>query len=374
MIRSSSEGDVRGLPFTVTRSARSRSTIQLNSLTTNNEQSATTGLGDNGWIHGILPIVSGHMDERLLAIEPEDPRTGIITIAGVQTLTDSETAAIAKARSSLNQLVATERLFNIYNENMRIFRGLAQNTLGQFAANQKMSGTRMNRIITMANCYLLNVLTSFRTYLDHSETMLKRALGAHSAEYLQFKAATSHEYDARFAYRFFYRLRNYSQHCGMPISHIQLESHVVSDGPDGAKTAETMQMYLSPKTLLTDFDGWGALLQKDLNSKSRNVNVLSLLKDCERAMLRIHRTQRRIMTAFCRPEARLLRSFMERVRKARPMAVPCVGTISGSRDRSSARFSLQWFPVPEMRALLPNDRYLHLFVDESNGFDTESSK
>lgn len=68
------------------------------------------------------------------------------------------------------------------------------------------------------NLHVMNFLSSIKTFLDHSEFKLKRTHGEHSEIYRNFKNATNHAFDTCFSYRFLYHLRNYVQHCGMPVT------------------------------------------------------------------------------------------------------------------------------------------------------------
>lgn len=71
---------------------------------------------------------------------------------------------------------------------------------------------KINNLIRLIS----ELLSAFRTFLDHWETYLKRKYGKESKEVGLFKAATSKEYDNIFAYRFIWELRNYIQHEGFP--------------------------------------------------------------------------------------------------------------------------------------------------------------
>ena len=51
-------------------------------------------------------------------------------------------------------------------------------------------------------------MSSFRAFLDHWETQIKRNFGIESDEINVFKKATGKEFDNNFSYRFTYDLRN----------------------------------------------------------------------------------------------------------------------------------------------------------------------
>jgi len=65
----------------------------------------------------------------------------------------------------------------------------------------------------------MNFLSSFQSFLDHSQTHLAHA--DTSGKWKQrFKDCTHSFFDTVFAYRFLSRLRHYAQHCGSPLGGI----------------------------------------------------------------------------------------------------------------------------------------------------------
>lgn len=108
------------------------------------------------------------------------------------------------------------------------------------------------------NRHLLNYLFSFRTYIDHLETFIKREYGKQSNEVKEFKTLTANIHDENLAYRFFYNLRNYSQHCGLPIDIFEIQSSI-SDNIYSVK----LKIEFDGKKLLENFDDW-RFAKKDL--------------------------------------------------------------------------------------------------------------
>jgi hypothetical protein len=60
----------------------------------------------------------------------------------------------------------------------------------------------------------VNWLLGFRAFLDHVQAHLSELFGKSSEEIHKFKEVTNRAFDSHFGYRFLYRLRNYTQHCG----------------------------------------------------------------------------------------------------------------------------------------------------------------
>jgi hypothetical protein len=105
---------------------------------------------------------------------------------------------------------------------------------------------------------IINWLTSFRLFLDHAETNLKRKYGKDSVQVERFKIQTASAFDDSPGYRFISRFRNYVQHCGSPLSSITIGR----TADDGAVSERTVSFRLDSTQLLQDFD-WGPV-RKDL--------------------------------------------------------------------------------------------------------------
>ena len=121
------------------------------------------------------------------------------------------------------------------------------------------------------NRLILNLLSSIRTYLDHTETRLKREYGVDSEEFKIFKTETSSAYDNNFSYRFLYKLRNYSQHCGLPAGSLTTSSSNEKDG-----TKHVLILSLVRDNLLQQFD-WGNPITGELQNQEEKFDILSLI-------------------------------------------------------------------------------------------------
>ncbi|GAA4456881.1 hypothetical protein [Rurimicrobium arvi] len=119
-----------------------------------------------------------------------------------------------------------------------------------------------------SNRMVLNFLSSIRTYLDHTETRLKRKYGEVSSEFQLFKNVTSQCFDSSFAYRFLSKLRNYAQHCGLPAGSISLTSD---------EHGNTFTLLLERDNLLANFDSWGKTVKEDLKQQKNEFDLMHLI-------------------------------------------------------------------------------------------------
>lgn len=123
------------------------------------------------------------------------------------------------------------------------------------------------------NRFLLNYLFSFRTYVDHLETFINREFGKDSKEMNEWVILKSKIYKDNFAYRFIYKLRNYAQHCGMPIDIFEFSPTITNNN-----YSVKISIGFDPSNLLKKFDSWGNPLKSELQN-SDIINLEDVIKD-----------------------------------------------------------------------------------------------
>lgn len=131
---------------------------------------------------------------------------------------------------------------------------------------------------------LVNWLTAMRLFLDHEETGLKRRFGKDSTQVARFKSATAVAYDGRVGYRFAYRFRNFVQHCGLPLSRIEV-------GPvkePGTRAKQAVDLVLDRDELLAAFGDWGPV-KADLRAMPPTFGLLPLAAEAMDGLREVHR-------------------------------------------------------------------------------------
>lgn len=131
---------------------------------------------------------------------------------------------------------------------------------------RRTAGVEVNRL-------LANFLSSARLFLDHSETRLARRYGRNSEEFRAFKDATAAEFDSRAEYRIMSKLRNYIQHCGMPLQQIAVSSRY---DPDTKESTYRVAVELSVEHLLSQYNEWGKA-RADLTASAEDIPLKPLL-------------------------------------------------------------------------------------------------
>jgi hypothetical protein len=150
----------------------------------------------------------------------------------------------------------------------------------------KVSFSILEEMNLNINRYLINYLFSVRTFLDHIETKLKNLYDQNSIKVINFKKACSFEYDNCFSYRFLYKLRNYSQHCGLPLEGFSLES---KEEPEfSGKIVNSMIVKFKRENLLT-YGEWGNRIKQEIKALPEEFNVLPHVINLTKSLDKINR-------------------------------------------------------------------------------------
>jgi hypothetical protein len=181
-------------------------------------------------------------------------------ITEIRDLSEKEYQDYKKASNSLFDFSKDQQLYTIVLLNYDDFLNIIQKYTKEYAENpQLMNLLIMEKMVLNINRHILNFLSSVRSFLDHTETKLKRNYGAESDRYKRFKDACKKVYDTSFSYRFLSKLRNYSQHCGMPLGGLSLRSK--EDPPYSGNIYHSLQAKFSRDELLT-YTSWGTIAKE----------------------------------------------------------------------------------------------------------------
>lgn len=130
------------------------------------------------------------------------------------------------------------------------------------------------------NRIFLNLLSSFRSFIDHAETSIARQ----DAKLMTaFKSAQSAEYDSNDHYRLFWELRNFSQHCALPISGYKID---VVKSQNRLRFKTQLIPTIQSKHLLKNWDKWKPQVKQWLDSNSE-IPARELIYQVRECVLRI---------------------------------------------------------------------------------------
>ncbi|MCZ7398255.1 MAG: hypothetical protein O8C62_01010 [Candidatus Methanoperedens sp.] len=173
----------------------------------------------------------------------------------IRQLNDEEFEEYERVIECLADFSSGLQLFTIADMNYKDYENLLNQYFEEFIKNPSMSFSRIESMNLNINRYILNFLSSVRTYLDHSETNLKKRNEKDSQRIRLFKDACNDAYESHFSYRFLNKLRNYTQHFGMPVGEISLQKSLI---PDSSVIHHSFEVKFNRDELLR-YDKWGQL-------------------------------------------------------------------------------------------------------------------
>lgn len=204
-------------------------------------------------------------------------------------LTEQQFNEFEIANTEIEDIHNIRRLLGFVKANDRDVIEYLQETANDFVSkSSSWNGVKRNdseRAFLNINRLFLNYLSSIRTFLDHSETYLNRKLGIASPEFLEFKKLLSFFYDNSFAYRFFYKLRNYSQHVGLPIDSFSFTAQYEREQN---RIKGTLNLAFDRDKLLSSYDSWG-IVKNDLQEKTPAFDVTPLVFEMTHNLTEIER-------------------------------------------------------------------------------------
>lgn len=192
---------------------------------------------------------------------------------------------------------------------------------------------------------VVNWLTAMRLFLDHEETDLKRRFGKDSTQVARFKAATAAAYDGRVGYRFAYRFRNFVQHCGLPLSRIEI-------GPvtqTGTRAKQAIDLVLDRDELLSAYGEWGPV-KADLNAMLPQFGLLPLAAEAMDGLRDVHHACTELDLDDALEHCEEVLAAAERIEAREANGHPAVFRYSGD-FRGQLQLSPRMIPVDAARKL-----------------------
>jgi hypothetical protein len=209
-------------------------------------------------------------------------------ITSIRGLSDLEYEEYKKAVEQLLRFSDDNQSFVIVWLNYTDYEKLLKRYFEEWKKNASMSWGRLERMALEINRHVLNYLSSVRTFLDHSETNLKRRYGRNSERAKHFKSACSEAWNGNFSYRFLSALRNYAQHCGMPLGQLSLHSEEVS--PDSKEVRHSLAVRFNRDELLGKYDKWGSRLKREIQKLPASFEINPHLAEMMKCLEKIHLT------------------------------------------------------------------------------------
>lgn len=197
----------------------------------------------------------------------------------IRPLEDLEFQKYKTAKTELYEFARKQELFRLVDANYIEYKTVLNEYFKTHCDKPDMADSHLEGVVFNINRLMLNFLSAVRTFLDHAETNIKRTYGKESEKLQLFNKVRSSCYDTYFSYRFLYKLRNYSQHIGMPITGLDASHKMVNINP--LKYDHVLKTVTFKNDLLK-FDDWGIYRKYDKYGNYREIKIkdeISLLPE-----------------------------------------------------------------------------------------------
>lgn len=277
------------------------------------------------------------------------------------TISDSEFKEFEKHTMKLEEFYRTEELFLCLALNYEDYQNAIIKYLSGYIKDSYLDYVLAGTIYADLNRLILNLLASVRMFLDHTEYSLKGKYGKTSKEFNDFKKMCSYKYDTNFSYRFLYRLRNFAQHCGMPVGRIQFSSS--KDREEGFKSYEveytnlnllskhTLSIFFDRNKLLESFNGWGKNVKQELESMGQDIEVTQHIRSFVSNLSEIHCSLINRVIKGTKASSDYLfdlaKPVLEKNEKAKPIIA--ISPVRSERNWGNQKISFRYFPIDIMR-------------------------
>lgn len=194
-----------------------------------------------------------------------------------RSITEEEFNKIINSIHEIGNIDSNIKLFDLVMLNKNSFLDTAKKDFKEMIeSSMKIQGDRekYDRHYLNFNRLFLNYLSSIKSFIDHNKTLITREFGSSSSELELFIKKTNFYFDNYFCYRFFSKLRDYSQHYGLPLQDFNLVvERNIKGGVDGQLT-----MDFNPTDLLSHFSNWGKIVTNDLINAKNDIYLLPLIE------------------------------------------------------------------------------------------------
>ena len=278
------------------------------------------------------------MEKLTLGAIVDQKADGHPLVTGVRELTVKECENHQRALESINEFWNNLQLLQIVKLNYEDYESILSQIRNEYHVSHQMNFSIMRNSKLKINRCILNLLSSIRSFLDQYETNLKRKYGDSSEELKLFKSICSEQYDAEFAYKFCYKLRNYAQHVGMPLGQVSINSEL--DETDKAITQ--IEVMFDRDYLIDSYDSWGAELTKDIKRQNEFFDINMLLQKMMDCINEISLEVSRIELVKVLPHAEFLVDLVNSI--GNKNAFPCM-LETQMIDDQHVSVKMSWLPL-----------------------------
>ena len=223
----------------------------------------------------------------------------------VRDLSEEEYQSFRSSRNVISDHISIEGLFRLVDDNYGELCETSRAWIESYAANSIHSRISAEGLTNLMNRRLLNLLSSARTFLDHTSHRLVEIHGKGSELPDSFGKLRREAFDRTFSYRLMEKLRNFAQHRGFPL---RCSITRIGNQDDSVRQV-SLKLTFHRDELLADKDGWGSVRQ-DLAAQPPEFEASPHIWTYVKELGTIYESIARMDTRF-RPATEILRSLLK---------------------------------------------------------------
>lgn len=201
--------------------------------------------------------------------------------------------------------------------------------------------------LVLVNQKISNFLSSTSAFLGQTETQLRRLYGAGSSELNLWNEKRHNLYQTSYSYRFLYELRNFTQHCSLPFSSLNIAGVRTSD--NAPMLFKINAMILRDGLFVGGFN-WKKSVEAEIRKQPAEFELLFFIPEY------VHILRQLCADAVQLHSAQLIdcAHYLDAVRRTLKVPVEAVPVIfigvSASKDTPPSRF--ESIPIEQFEYLL----------------------
>jgi len=187
----------------------------------------------------------------------------------IRQIATSEMCEIHKAMVYINDFGSCCNLYEICERNYTAIVSFYNQLRTNYLQNRNRADEFIRDVVLEMDRLLLNYLASFKTFIDHLNTRYSRPPLERYSYRTDLEIICSNCYDTNFYYRFFSELRNYVQHCDLPVGYVDIKEdsgHI------------DISICFDRDLLLSRFRKWKSV-KKDLLIQPEHFEIMPSLKE-----------------------------------------------------------------------------------------------
>ena len=273
-----------------------------------------------------------------------------IESASIRQISTHEMQEISDALSKLGDFDNCCNLSEICNRNYKTLLSFYSQLETEYTQNRDRVGEFIENTVLEMNRLLLNYLASFRTFLDHFQTRYSRSPFKGKSYLTEFNKIRSDCFDSSFYYRFFYKLRNFVQHCGLPVQHV-----VINEIPNHLD----ISIGFDRNTLLENYSEWGPV-KKWLMQQPEQFEIIPSLEKLKDQIQLIDKVVTTMEIAIAYDSYKRLVGLINEVAAKYPTGQPFIGRFT-RRNTPEASLQMTNFPFHQMSRFLEKQEEIQKF-------------